>query len=562
MIGWVGVPMSKISILSFVVVIAGSGLLLAGSATSQSGMVKNLVILQPVTPGISQSGHVNVSGLLNGGQVNGDSANAGVGSVRGVNSSTASNSAGVQGTASGLSGQVYGGRFHADSISGTGVYATSTGTYGIRGSSTGSAGATYGGFFEALGPDGIAVSGNSLSATGNTWGGSFFANSADGIGVEGKSNGATGVLGSSSKLTGITAGGKFVAASSGGYGVWGIASSTTGTTTGGRFEATASTGGFGVVAIGNQTGIAGASNVATGSTAGGIFSSASTAGRGVSGSATATTGTTYGGLFASSSSAGYGVYCLAGSTTGSGVGGYFESFSTSGTGIEAVAVGQIAVRGDNNGTNFSASYGGFFTTESSSGVGVQGINVNSGAANTPYGVRGQASTATNGFGVFASGDLGASGVKPFRIDHPADPANKYLLHYSSESPFPQNFYNGTVTTDEKGMAWVDLPDYFEEINTNFKYTLTVIEDEASTTFVQAKVGRKIKNNRFLVMTSAPHTEVSWEVKADRNDLRIQHNRPTDVREKTGSERGKYQHPEYYGLSEEMSISYVQKRKKD
>ena len=179
-----------------------------------------------------------------------------------------------------------------------------------------------------------------------------------------------------------------------------------------------------------------------------------------------------------------------------------------------------------------------------------------GAGDTPYGVRGQASPATLGFGVFAVGDMGASGVKPFRIDHPSDPENKYLLHYSSESPFPQNFYNGNVVTDAKGYAWVELPDYFAEINVNFKYVLTVVDDSESATFVQAKVGRKIQGNRFLIMTSAPNIEVSWRVDADRNDLRIKANRPIDVREKAGQERGKYQHPEYYGLPPQMGMDFV------
>ena len=42
--------------------------------------------------------------------------------------------------------------------------------------------------------------------------------------------------------------------------------------------------------------------------------------------------------------------------------------------------------------------------------------------------------------------------KPFVIDHPLDPANKYLYHASVESPDVMNIYNGNVVTDANGRA--------------------------------------------------------------------------------------------------------------
>jgi hypothetical protein len=36
-------------------------------------------------------------------------------------------------------------------------------------------------------------------------------------------------------------------------------------------------------------------------------------------------------------------------------------------------------------------------------------------------------------GVFAFGDVGATGGKPFIIDHPLDPENKMLRHFALES---------------------------------------------------------------------------------------------------------------------------------
>jgi hypothetical protein len=42
----------------------------------------------------------------------------------------------------------------------------------------------------------------------------------------------------------------------------------------------------------------------------------------------------------------------------------------------------------------------------------------------------------------------------FKIDHPLDPANKYLYHSFVESPDMKNMYDGNVTTDEAGLATV------------------------------------------------------------------------------------------------------------
>lgn len=38
----------------------------------------------------------------------------------------------------------------------------------------------------------------------------------------------------------------------------------------------------------------------------------------------------------------------------------------------------------------------------------------------------------------------------FKIDHPLDPANKYLYHSFVESPVMMNIYNGNITTDGSG----------------------------------------------------------------------------------------------------------------
>jgi hypothetical protein len=86
-----------------------------------------------------------------------------------------------------------------------------------------------------------------------------------------------------------------------------------------------------------------------------------------------------------------------------------------------------------------------------------------------------------------NGDLDVSGNKNFRIDHPLDPDNFYLYHSCIESNEVLNQYSGNAVTDGNGIAEVTLPDYFAEINTDFRYQLTVIGQ-----FAQAIILNEIK----------------------------------------------------------------------
>jgi len=103
-------------------------------------------------------------------------------------------------------------------------------------------------------------------------------------------------------------------------------------------------------------------------------------------------------------------------------------------------------------------------------------------------------------------------IKDFRIDHPLDPENKYLYHSCVESDERLNIYSGTIITDEEGLATVRLPAYFEALNNNFQYQLTVIG-----TFAQAIIRSEIHENQFTVETDHPHTKVSWQVSGARHD---------------------------------------------
>ena len=152
------------------------------------------------------------------------------------------------------------------------------------------------------------------------------------------------------------------------------------------------------------------------------------------------------------------------------------------------------------------------------------------------------------------GSLSAA-AKDFKIDHPVDPANKYLVHASVESSEMMNIYSGNVTTDELGLATIKLPDWFEAENTDFRYQLTVIGQ-----FAQAIIKNKIANGQFMIMTNASHVEVSWQVTAVRQDAYAKANPLVVEQSKPEKERGSYIHPELYGQPAERQVDRVAIRK--
>ncbi|WP_179948680.1 autotransporter outer membrane beta-barrel domain-containing protein [Flavobacterium sediminis] len=179
-----------------------------------------------------------------------------------------------------------------------------------------------------------------------------------------------------------------------------------------------------------------------------------------------------------------------------------------------------------------------------------GTNYNSNTANR-LSVDGDSDFTGN---VTITGDLNvtgniAKGGGTFKIDHPLDPENKYLIHSFVESPDMMNIYSGNATTDANGYVTVTLPRYFEAANKDFRYQLTTIG-----TFAQAIIKEKIQNNKFVIQTNQPNVEVSWQITAVRADKFANENRIVPEKEKEF--KGTYLHPELYGASKEQSESYV------
>jgi hypothetical protein len=189
---------------------------------------------------------------------------------------------------------------------------------------------------------------------------------------------------------------------------------------------------------------------------------------------------------------------------------------------------------------------------SGSSIGVYGIAYDGAIA---YGVYGYASSATTNYAGYFHGNVHVSGTLSkgggsFRIDHPLDPENKYLQHSFIESPDMMNVYNGNIVTDHNGYAEVELPDYFEVLNKDFRYQLTVIGE-----FAQAIISNKISGNRFSIRTDKPNIEVSWQVTGIRQDKWAEANRVQVELDKKPEEIGKYAHPEVWNQPVERGIDY-------
>ncbi|MDX2198591.1 MAG: hypothetical protein SF069_06415 [Phycisphaerae bacterium] len=224
----------------------------------------------------------------------------------------------------------------------------------------------------------------------------------------------------------------------------------------------------------------------------------------------------------------------------------------------------VGVEGSASATD---GYGGHFTALGDSGTGVYGT-ANTGSA--PWGVYGRTSsgnsnahaihgTATSGsaYAGYFNGRVNVTGTLSkgggsFKIDHPLDPENKYLLHSFVESPDMMNIYNGNIVTDSNGSATVTLPDWFGALNRDFRYQLTPIGS-----FSRAMVSQEVNGNRFVIRTEQPNVKVSWQVTGIRRDAFANANRIPVEEEKPIELRGTYLHPQAFGKPGELMESFLE-----
>jgi hypothetical protein len=108
----------------------------------------------------------------------------------------------------------------------------------------------------------------------------------------------------------------------------------------------------------------------------------------------------------------------------------------------------------------------------------------------------------------------------FVIDHPLDPERKYLCHSFVESPDMKNVYDGVVELDDHGEAWVELPKWFESLNSDFRYQLTPLATPAP----DLHVGSELQGGRFKISGGRPTSRVSWQITGIRVDAWARTNR--------------------------------------
>lgn len=406
---------------------------------------------------------------------------------------------------------------------------------------------------------GVIGTGNSMtpSLPAGGSGGAFTGN--DGVYAKGVLVAGTGVIGSGNNMVPTVlptgSGGAFTgvdglyakAAFATGNGVIGIGSNASTYIVNASGSGGAFTGYHGSLSVGNNvaggTGVIGAGNnvgyTTLGTGGGGAFTGT---GNGAYGKATGATGTGIigaGNNVANASTYGTG---SGGAFTGTacGVAGYATLAGATSYGVYGIYTGG----GSNNGCGVY----GYSAPSNGNGYGVQGYG-------NKYGVLGVQGTAGNSnYGVYATGNLGCTGNKPFAIDHPLDPENKILKHYALESPEILNMYRGNIVLNSEGEATIQLPDYFLSININFSYDLTAVGRSAPGLYIKNEIDN---TGKFTIAGGSPDQKVSWVVYAERNDLYMRQDGMREVEiTKDEWEKGKYLMPELYNQPPEKGIFYT------
>ena len=224
---------------------------------------------------------------------------------------------------------------------------------------------------------------------------------------------------------------------------------------------------------------------------------------------------------------------------------YVRTSVPNGRGIQGDSVLGNGVHGVSAGATASGVYG----ENAAGGFGLAGRT--GGAGSALYGDN----ISANGWAGYFNGNTRVQGTLSkaagtFEIDHPLDPANKYLYHSFVESPDMMNVYNGNATLDDKGGAIVQLPTYFEALNQDFRYQLTPIGAPGPNLYI----AQEISGNSFKIAGGAPNSKVSWQVTGIRHDPYAEQHRVQPEVNKPADEQGKYLHPELYGQPETDRIS--------
>jgi hypothetical protein len=138
----------------------------------------------------------------------------------------------------------------------------------------------------------------------------------------------------------------------------------------------------------------------------------------------------------------------------------------------------------------------------------------------------------------------SKGAGTFAIDHPLKPKTYILYHSFVESPDVKNIYDGIATLDQNGEAIIQLPDYFEALNKDFRYQFFPIGVSAPNLYIKSE----IHSNRFTIAGGPARAKISWQITGIRHDPYILAN-PIEVEVEKGPDqlvnKGEYVAPDVY-----------------
>jgi hypothetical protein len=484
-------------------------------------------------------------------------ANAGYGVVGSSNSGTGvlgqnlgNPARGIGSTGAGVVGEsAIGEGVRGTSNNGVGVLGQGMSDAGVRGVSN-----EDGVRGESTGDSGIGVRGvvQGPAATG------VEGDSADGVGVLGLSDNGPGVLGHSDNNDGVQG----TSEKDSGTGVHGTANNgaqahgVLGESADGAGLYGSSTNNFGVAGFGGTLGVIG---VPTKSDGVGVVGLSSNIGESDTSNATGVRGFASSGIgVRGESTSGSGVFGT--STTSFGV--YGKSTQFEGVRGEAANVSHGGVVGVHTGSGiavFGTSSGTGVQGNSTTGNGVVGLA----SGNNGVGVHGAANVGSNALAVYgesASGYAGyfsgkvsvtgalTAGVKPFKIDHPLNPTNQYLMHAAVESSDMKNIYDGIAVLDDEGAAVIELPVWFEALNRDFRYQLTCVGGVAPV-----YIAEEVSAQHFRIAGGTPGLKVSWQVTGIRKDAFANAHPLVVELDKPAEERGRYLYPLEAGMPATLSV---------
>ena len=116
----------------------------------------------------------------------------------------------------------------------------------------------------------------------------------------------------------------------------------------------------------------------------------------------------------------------------------------------------------------------------------------------------------------------------------------------------KNVYDGVAHLDEDGSVWVNLPEWFEALNGEFRYQLTAVGGPAP----ELHIAEEVSENRFKIAGGRVGMKVCWQLTGTRKDRWAAANRFEVEQEKPQEERGRYLDPSLYDAPEEQRVTIV------